>query len=94
MFIIQCKVINKSIVWTRDAKRSSRTAAALMSNKKGPISSIITVDRSFLCVEKITRLRPSIPFSIYSGMRSSFDLHAECMLLCCDVGATQLSVFS
>lgn len=93
MFIIQCKVINKSIVWTRDAKRSSRTAAALES-KKEPISSIITVDRSFLCVEKITRLRPSIPFLIYSGMRSSFDLHAECMLLCCDVGATQLSVFS
>lgn len=49
MFIIQCKVINKSIVWTRDAKRSSRTAAALGS-KKGPINSDDTADRSFYYV--------------------------------------------
>lgn len=50
MFIIQCKAINKSIVWTRDAKRSSRTAAALMSNKKRPINSDDTADRSFYYV--------------------------------------------
>ncbi len=49
MFIVQCKVINKSIVWTRDAKRSSRTAAALGS-KKRPINSDDTVDRSFYYV--------------------------------------------
>lgn len=49
MFIVQCEVINKSIVWTRDAKRSSRTAAALGS-KKRPINSDDTADRSFYYV--------------------------------------------
>ena len=49
MFIVQCEVINKSIVWTRDEKRSSRTAAAL-GIKKGPISSDDTADRSFYYV--------------------------------------------
>lgn len=49
MLIVQCKAINKSIVWTRDAKRSSRTAAALGS-KKGPINSDDTADRSFYYV--------------------------------------------
>lgn len=50
MLIIQCKVINKTIVWARDEKRSSRTAAALMSNKKRPINSDDTADRSFYYV--------------------------------------------
>ena len=49
MFIIQCEVINKSIVWTRDEKRSSRIAAALGS-KKRPINSDDTADRSFYYV--------------------------------------------
>lgn len=94
MFIIQCEVINKSIVWTRDEKRSSRTAAALGSKKDLSTVMILLIGPFIMWVEWTTHLRPSIPFSIYSGMRSSFDLHAECMLLCCDVGVTQLSVFS
>lgn len=53
-----------------------------------------TTLKLIMWVEWTTHLRPSIPFSIYSGMRSSFDLHAECMRLCYDVGVTQLSVFS
>lgn len=94
MLIVQCKAINKSIVWTRDAKRSSRTAAALGSKKDLSTVMILLIGPFIMWVEWTTHLRPSIPFSIYSGMRSSFDLHAECMLLCCDVGVTQLSAFS